>query len=543
MEAQLILQHKQLQDGDHRGQLHDRRNLNSSSPTLVKNESSVDKDQEDDNDELESAKMEMGHVREENARLKMLLDRIQKDYQSLQMQFTTTFQHHNFTRINLQDKPPEEDEEVEEPDLVSLRLGMRTPAEPKRDQENSSSPRKSTSNNDKQMKDSLKLGLDYDMDNWSKSSTADTITLEKSSDDSLVEMEKDEHQAGETWPPSKTLKTMRNGDQGDELSHQSSVKRARVSVRARCDTPTMNDGCQWRKYGQKIAKGNPCPRAYYRCTVAPSCPVRKQVQRCADDMSILITTYEGAHNHPLAFSATAMASTTSAAASMLLSGSSSSAPGASINLRGLNFNLSNITSPSRPLYMPSTSQSLYPTITLDLTTTGGSTSNSTPSSIHLPPRFPSTTLSFSSSESNNSFPSLWGNGYPNYGAAPTSYNKAPFGSMNLLGKPIFGQENNSFYNQTLMAANNSQQSLTDTLTKAITSDPSFRSVVAAALSNMVDNGSGTSQGNNSSIGSGTDMNGLDRKAGHPTAVNPLPYSVSKGGPVLPSEADRRDQMK
>ncbi|KAJ6875843.1 WRKY transcription factor 43 [Populus alba x Populus x berolinensis] len=82
----------------------------------------------------------------------------------------------------------------------------------------------------------------------------------------------------------------RGGDSDDFRKH-------RYAFQTRSQVDILDDGYRWRKYGQKTVKSSKFPRSYYRCT-STGCNVKKQVQRNSKDEGIVVTTYEGMHNHP-----------------------------------------------------------------------------------------------------------------------------------------------------------------------------------------------------------------------------------------------------
>jgi hypothetical protein len=168
----------------------------------------------------------MGEVREENQRLKNSLDQMMKDYQTLQMKFRDIVQQERTKTVDTAN----DHRKMEEADLISLSLG-RVLSDTKKDEKINL-----VSNQwkeDEQTKEGLSLGLDCKLE---LSTSIETENVRNPSPINSSEEAKEE--AGETWPPSKVLKTMRSGD--DEALQQNPVKKARVCVRARCDTPTVS---------------------------------------------------------------------------------------------------------------------------------------------------------------------------------------------------------------------------------------------------------------------------------------------------------------
>ncbi|XP_059297204.1 WRKY transcription factor 6-like [Lycium ferocissimum] len=391
--------------------------------------------------ELAQLQVELGRMNVENQRLRGMLTQVSNNYAALQMHLAALMQQQNSRTENTQDHKIVEakSEEKMQEKIVPRQF--------------------------------LELGPSGDELSHNSHSSSEERTVSESSRKNVQvtrhkgTIGREESPESESWVPSTVPKL--NSSIPVDQATDATMRKARVSVRARSEAPMITDGCQWRKYGQKMAKGNPCPRAYYRCTMAVGCPVRKQVQRCVEDRTILNTTYEGTHNHPLPPAAMAMASTTSAAANMLLSGSMPSADG----LMNPNNFLARTMLPCSSSMATISASAPFPTITLDLT----QTQNSLPYHQRTTPN-PQFQVPFQSSPQHPNFITSM----PPPPMPQGLHNQSKFSGLQV-------SQDAKLQPQQLQHVQN-HPSFTDTLTAAtaaITADPNFTAALAAAISSMI----------------------------------------------------------
>ncbi|XP_015064265.1 WRKY transcription factor 6-like [Solanum pennellii] len=385
--------------------------------------------------ELAELQVELRRMNAENQRLRGMLTQVTNNYTALQMHLATLMQQQR-QNISITQNTHDHNFQIVEAKLNQEKIVPRR---------------------------FLELGRSGNDLSHNSNSSSEERTVSKSprNDTQVTIMHnkgREESPESDSWVPKKVPKL--NSSMPIDPTTDATMRKARVSVRARSEAPMISDGCQWRKYGQKMAKGNPCPRAYYRCTMAVGCPVRKQVQRCAEDRTILNTTYEGTHNHPLPPAAMAMASTTSAAANMLLSGSMPSADGVLMNP---NF-LARTMLPCSSSMATISASAPFPTITLDLTQNQNSliyNQRSTQISQFQVP--------FQSSP--NFITSM-----PPPPMPQVLHNQSKFSGLQI--------SQDIHHPQQLQHVQN-HQSFSDTLTAAITADPNFTAALAAAISSII----------------------------------------------------------
>lgn len=162
----------------------------------------------------------MGEVKEENERLKKTLERVEKDYQSLQLRFFDIL-HKDVPKKGV---VTSHEDQSEEPEFVSLCLG-RSPTEPKKEARIGDFDKPTEDN----VGPNLTLGLD----------SKHMLEMEMVSDLS-PRNSSEEPKETETEGTLSTNQSAKVINVNTDISDQMPAKRARVSVRARCDTPTVS---------------------------------------------------------------------------------------------------------------------------------------------------------------------------------------------------------------------------------------------------------------------------------------------------------------
>ncbi|KAF5180027.1 Wrky transcription factor [Thalictrum thalictroides] len=454
--------------------------------------------------ELAALHAAMERMTAENERLKEMLSQVSNSYRVLQMQFETLVRQRNLKSETDQQDHEMISEKLQEKKIDQVGGGLMVPRQfmdlgpsgtVETDEPSQTSSEGRSREHSRSPPNNVEVGSNEYGQHSNGGSNNDLVSFDQ--DGRRIGREDSPDHGSQGWVPNKLPKL--NPPKGVDQATEATMRKARVSVRARSEAPMITDGCQWRKYGQKMAKGNPCPRAYYRCTMATGCPVRKQVQRCAEDRTILITTYEGNHNHPLPPAAMAMASTTSAAASMLLSGSMSSADG----LMNSNF-LTRTLLPSSSSMATISASAPFPTVTLDLTHSPNPLQfQRPPTQFQVPFMNPSQSMGSSQAQP---LAQVFGQ---------SLYNQSKFSGLQMSQ----GLDSSQLSHQLPPSQYQQQQpSLADTVsaaTAAITADPNFTAALAAAISSIIGGSQQTSNNNgntnNNNSGNTTPSNGNNSK--------------------------------
>lgn len=218
---------------------------------------------------LEAARAEMGEVREENERLKSMLSRIVSQYQSLQMHFldVVKVQEQASSAAKAENKlpvapAPTTDDDGPD-DLVSLSLGTRAnsggggAASRRKGHERSSSSsgtadEMTTAAADDEGHHQLSLGLGFargsglsastaPMDDDKASHASATPVLNLSSDSSGSADDDNARPAMQAAAGTARKSPSAGVGDGADDEVQQQPKKARVSVRVKCDTPTVRD--------------------------------------------------------------------------------------------------------------------------------------------------------------------------------------------------------------------------------------------------------------------------------------------------------------
>ncbi|WJX49944.1 hypothetical protein P8452_36319 [Trifolium repens] len=223
------------------------------------------------NNQMAILQGELDRTNMENRRLKLMLGQLHANYKNLRMHFDKVM-HDRMVERKSKEKERIENGGVLDPSkFIDLELAPNVETEMDLDPSSSSMGRKrsrdelrSPTNNTDVASNELVLQKNKSIVSDGKKELGKGIEKDDSPIDNA------EKTQSLSLPNNLTVLETDDGASG----------KARVSVRTLSQVDMVPDGGQWRKYGQKMTKGNPpCPRSYYRCSFSFECPVRKQIQR------------------------------------------------------------------------------------------------------------------------------------------------------------------------------------------------------------------------------------------------------------------------